>query len=526
MIPSNCRVAAYARFSSSSQREESIFAQLRAISEHCKRNNYTIVRTYIDEAKSATSTLNRNEFMRMIADSKKGDFDIVLVHKLDRFARNRYDSAIYQRELKKNGVKLYSVLENLDDSPESVIMQSVLEGFAEYYSKNLGREVKKGMLENALSCRTTGGCLPLGYDLDSEGHYIINEKEAEIVRLIYSMAAKGSGYRAILDELHNRNMLTKKLQPFKKTSLYSILTNPKYQGCFIYNRHSSKAADGTRNNHSYKDYSDMVVIEGGIPRIIDDETFNAVKKRIQENKHEGGGRCQQKENYLLTGRVFCNDCGKSMCGNMRYSGRNKAKYVTYRCQTHKKQCGNKEINRDYLEAYTIYLLETHIFNSRALAKIKNDILSLSSENNFSAEKDFADIDATIARNAEELKNVADAVAAGLLSSTLIDRLNVLEEEKQKLAEKKAKLASLTKTTDVNVNTALILSEYNALSKAPSNPEYKTFIKQFIDRIVVGRYTVTFTLKTGLDIYNELDTTFTIRREEIYNFRNEKKTTTA
>ena len=106
----------------------------------------------------------------MIADSGKGLFDIVLVHKLDRFSRDRYDSAIYKKKLKKNHVKLGSVLERMDDSPESIMMGAVLEGMSEYYSKNLAREVMKGMNETALQCKHTGGCPPLGYDLDENRH--------------------------------------------------------------------------------------------------------------------------------------------------------------------------------------------------------------------------------------------------------------------------------------------------------------------------------------------------------------------
>ena len=130
------------RFSSDNQRSESTDAQVRAMKEYCKRKNIEIVDIYVDEAKSAT-TDKRPAFQQMIADSSKRIFDAVIVHKLDRFARNRYDSAFYKRELKKNGVSLYSVLENLDDSPESIILESVLEGMSEYYSQNLSRETKK-----------------------------------------------------------------------------------------------------------------------------------------------------------------------------------------------------------------------------------------------------------------------------------------------------------------------------------------------------------------------------------------------
>jgi len=142
----------YARFSSDNQREESIDAQLRALREYCERNGIVVIHEYCDRARSAT-TDDRPEFLDMIADSKTKDFDFIIVHKLDRFSRNRYDSAYYKRELKKNGVALISILEYMDDSPESVILESVLEGMSEYYSKNLAREVMKGMKESAMQCR-------------------------------------------------------------------------------------------------------------------------------------------------------------------------------------------------------------------------------------------------------------------------------------------------------------------------------------------------------------------------------------
>ena len=141
MIRTANRVALYARFSSDNQRTESIDAQIRAMEAYCQQHSYRIVNTYIDEAKSATSD-QRPAFQRMISDSSSHTFDILLVHKLDRFARNRYDSAIYKRELRKNGVTVYSVLENLDSSPESIILESVLEGMSEYYSQTEAENIE------------------------------------------------------------------------------------------------------------------------------------------------------------------------------------------------------------------------------------------------------------------------------------------------------------------------------------------------------------------------------------------------
>ncbi len=128
-VPKTIKAVLYARFSSDNQREESIDAQIRAIREYASKNNIIIVGQYIDRARSAT-TDNRPEFLKMVKDAQDGRFEMVIVHKLDRFARNRYDSAHYRHQLRKFGVSLRSVVENLDDSPESVIMESVLEGMA------------------------------------------------------------------------------------------------------------------------------------------------------------------------------------------------------------------------------------------------------------------------------------------------------------------------------------------------------------------------------------------------------------
>lgn len=209
MIRTDNHVALYARFSSDNQRSESIDAQIRAMKAYCQQKHFIIVNTYVDEAKSAT-TDRRPAFQQMIADSSSRTFDILLVHKLDRFARNRYDSAVYKRELKKNGVAVYSVLENLDDSLESIMMESVLEGMSEYYSQNLAREVMKGMRETALQCKHTGGKPPLGYDVDAVTRkLVINPEEAEAVKLIFAMYSMGYGYSPILAALYQRGYRTK-----------------------------------------------------------------------------------------------------------------------------------------------------------------------------------------------------------------------------------------------------------------------------------------------------------------------------
>ena len=150
----------YARFSSDKQREESIDGQIRECTKFAKDQDLEIIATYIDRALSARSD-NRPDFLRMIADSAKGLFQYVIVYQLDRFSRSRYDSAVYKHKLKKNGVRVLSAKERIGDDPSSIILESMLEGYAEYYSAELSQKVKRGMTENVLEHKWTGGYVPL-----------------------------------------------------------------------------------------------------------------------------------------------------------------------------------------------------------------------------------------------------------------------------------------------------------------------------------------------------------------------------
>lgn len=155
---------AYARFSSSNQREESIDAQFRAINEYCDQNNINLIETFKDEAVSGT-TDNRYNFQRMINAIVKGELKVnaVLVHKFNRFFRDKVNSAVYKKKLKDVGVKVISVTQSIDDTPEGDMMESIIEAFDQYYSANLSVEAKKGLRENAINGKHNGGKIPLGF---------------------------------------------------------------------------------------------------------------------------------------------------------------------------------------------------------------------------------------------------------------------------------------------------------------------------------------------------------------------------
>ncbi len=511
---SNNKVALYARFSSDNQRTESIDAQIRAMNVYCEQNGYTIVKTYIDEARSAT-TDRRPSFQQMIKDSGNREFDILLVHKLDRFARNRYDSAVYKRELKKNGVSVYSVLENLDNSPESIMLEAVIEGMSEYYSQNLARETMKGMIETALQCKHTGGKPPLGYDVDvTTRRLVINHTESETVKMIFDMFVEGYSYGDIIAELNLRGMCTKQGSEFHKNSLHDILSNEKYKGTYIFNRSSHKNPNGTRNSHRKKEQEEIIAIPGGCPAIISEETFDKAQKKLAENKRLGGTN-KAKENYLLSSKVFCKECGRPMHGNTHNCGRGKTRLSTYRCPNRCKDCNNKEINRDYLEDYVISLIETEILNTRALKRITGAIEEKSVMFVSEFTHDAEQLDNSLADVELQIKNVADAIADGLISEALVARLHELENEKNRLQSRKSHITGDSLKHEITIDSKYILGEYSRLKKTPTHPAYKAFIQSFVDSIYVGRYTVYITLKTGLDVFSELNKTYEARRQVIY-----------
>ena len=429
------RAVLYARFSSDNQREESIEAQLRAMHEFCSRNSIVIMHEYCDRAKSAT-TDDRPEFLKMIAASKEGDFDFAIVHKLDRFSRNRYDSAYYKRELKKNGVQLLSVLEQMDDSPESIILESVLEGMSEYYSKNLAREVMKGMRESAMDCRYIGGWIPYGFRVDPQTRrYIINEYEAEAVRMIFRDVADGCGYNVVLNKLNSLGYRTRLGNTFSKETLYEMLRNEKYNGVYVFSRAASKDELGRRNNHRDKPIEDQIRIPGGMPKIVDDETFARVQSILASRKRHG--RRTGKRTYLLTGMVFCGLCGYRYCGDAMQTGGEKNRSVigTYFCNNRKNHgahaCGNQNIHQQPLEELVLRKIEEIVFDESRIPGIVQAYQQLNQRESGEEGEKLRTLRQNLKTVEQKIANIVNVIT-NTGSAALVNQLNQLEKEKEQL----------------------------------------------------------------------------------------------
>ena len=211
----------YARYSSDNQREESIEGQIRECLEFADRQGINVVANYIDRAFSA-KTDDRPDFQRMIEDSAKHLFDVVIVWKLDRFARNRYDSARNKAILKKNGVRVVSAKENISDRPEGILLEAMLEGYAEFYSAELSEKVIRGMTENALKCKFNGSQIPYGYSVGNDRKYHIEPTEAKVVQEVYRRYADGEPSTRICKDLNARGIRSKTGKDFT-SSVYETV---------------------------------------------------------------------------------------------------------------------------------------------------------------------------------------------------------------------------------------------------------------------------------------------------------------
>jgi site-specific DNA recombinase len=484
----------YSRYSSSNQREESISAQQRAMSEHAHRSGYTIVREFTDSAKSAT-TDDRPGFLEMIRLLSSGRLkaDVVLVHKLDRFARNRYDAAYYRHEIRKAGARLESVLEPLDDSPESVLLESLIEGMAEYFSKSLGREVMKGMHETALQGKHNGGRPPLGYALDKDRRYIIDPRGAEAVKLIFTRFAAGANYGEIIEELNTKGYLTIEGQPFRKTSLISILRNKKYTGVYIFNRAVSKSMKGTRNNSASKPKEEIIEIPGGMPVIIEPEIWDAAQERMKGRKKHGGGH-RAKTVYLLSGLCFCGKCGRSVVGSAqsyqtRVSKEHRERniYVCTGARLHgEEKCRLPRYPKEVLEKAVMDVIRQQLFTDEVLTELATHAADFARRRNEETKEEGKRIEGELKKINGRIRNIVDTVATlGTSAPTsLIDELRTLESAR---ADAEARLAHWERAQQATPDTDRVLSylkERRAQFDTDDPRAQQRIIQEFVTRVIV------------------------------------------
>ena len=494
-------VVLYARFSSNNQREESIDAQLRAMHRFCDANGYNIVGEYRDEAKTGTNA-NREEFQRMIADAKLGKFNAVIVHKLDRFSRRKYDSYFYKSLLLKHKVQLISVLENIDNSPEGRMMEGMIETWNAYYVDNLSRETMKGLRENAYKCEWTGGIPPLGYDVINK-KLVINEHEAEAVRIIFNMLYNGYGYGQIIKKLNALGYRTKRGGHFGKNSIYDLIANEKYKGVFTYNKHSrSKVSMQKKSSREFNDESEIIRIEGGCPQIVSKKIWDRVNKlRKTVNR-----RATQKHPYLLSGLITCEECQSKFQGNTRNSNNKNKQYTTYRCggRVNKKICSCVEIRCELLDSWVIDEFFSIVFTDENIPIIAKR-LNKSIKEDTDTSKEYKQAKENLKKLEKGLNSLIDTVTLTGTNSIITKRI---KELKSQISSTEEIIKDYEKSINgISVTEEDIKKDLEKIRQYMKNPESlektKYVLSQYIDSIVIGNKTIKATFKVAFWLSDKL-----------------------
>ena len=404
--PKENRAVIYARFSSRNQREASIEDQVRACEDEAKRRGDRIVRVYADRARTGTTTAGREEFLRMMGDSKGGDISRIYVYKLDRFARNRYDSATNRHRLSKRGVEVVPVAESIPEGPEGIMLEAMLEGMAEYYSANLSQNVRRGMEGNALKCKHNGARL-YGYDLGADGFYHVNEDEATVVRKMFDMYAGGASCPEIVEALAPYRTRTGKR--FRTSHVMRMLRNEKYAGTYVYKDHR---------------------VEGGMEAIVSMDRFDEVNAQISAKVKPRRGK---NVRYHLTGKLFDED-GRPYVG-VSGTARDGSKRCYYKCLETGVSWRKGDVEEAMRESVAEMLLASRETCEEIAAMVAEE-----SDRRDDEERELLEADhRRLAAIGRKLDSLVELATTGVPVEPIARKMNDLEDERAALEEEIAEL---------------------------------------------------------------------------------------
>ncbi len=415
----------YLRYSSDNQTEQSIEGQMRVCHEYAKRNDIVIVDTYIDRAMTGTND-NRKDFQRMLKDSAKQAWDYVIVYKLDRFSRNKYEMAMHKKTLKDNGVKLLSAMENIPDTPEGIILESLLEGMAEYYSAELSQKVKRGMKESRLKGNFTGGFVLYGYKVVNK-KLVIDEDKAAVIRRIYTEYASGVYVKDIIEGL-TRDGIYNRGKPFARNTVYNTLKNEKYGGIY---RHGNEVFDNI------------------YPRIVPENIFRIVRESIEKNHY---GKHDSEMSFLLKNKVICGYCGKPVASESG-TAKNRSVKRYYKCSGRKggSDCKKATIRKDILENLVVETTLKALDNPDTINTVAERIL-VAREQMLKDNSVMNILEQERKELTKAIDNILSAIEKGIVTNSTKQRMEELDAKldivKCKIAVEESKAQSLLTKQDI------------------------------------------------------------------------------
>ena len=484
------KTALYARVSTEGQAEKdlSLPAQLKALREYAAKRDWTIIEEFVDAGESAR-TSDRPAFQRMItsAKQKQPPFEIILVWKLNRFARNREDSVIYKALLRKRGVQIISINETLDDGPSGKLLEGIIESIDEFYSSNLAQDTLRGLKENCLRGFWNGGVAPFGYDFDfvkvgvnTKRRLKINPKKAALVKEIFSLCLKGEGIKEIAKILNNKSFKRPNGKPWMNSGIGHILSNPIYTGRFFWQE--------ARYNPSTT--TPVIVVPDTHPAIISEATFNKARLKMKQRTRAYVHPRTLTSRYLLSGIVRCKKCG----GMMTACGAKSNKFHYYVCQTFMKKgrayCDQKSIPAKKIEPLIVWALKEKVFTEenirKLLLKVNDELKKFDGEYKTKLEL----LNEVLQEKTARRRKIYEGMETGaVILSDIVPRLRELNSDIEGFEKQKAEI--LEKHQDgegLNVNVDELKPYVDDLREAlmtGSIAERRGFIRSFVKQITVN-----------------------------------------
>ena len=414
----------YARYSSHQQKDVSIEQQVDECTEYATRCGLNVVHVYGDRHISGR-TDRRPEFQRMMRDAEKRGFQAVIAYKSNRMARNMLHALMYEDKLLKLGIEVVYVKEEFGNNAAGRFALRMMMNMNQFYSENMAEDIKRGMYSSAKDGLVVSS-IPLGYQRGEDGKFSIDEKNAEVIREIFSRVAAGVSYMEIASDLNARRIKTSRGRPWQKTSFSVILTNESYIGVYKFGN---------------------IRIEGGMPAILTKEVFDTVQNEIKIRKARNQPNRWQKSDFLLTGKIFCGHCLGSMIGSSGTS-RNGAKHHYYVCQKRNSSntCSKKNIRRDAAERLIADAIREYILQPDVIEWIADNSMKYAKE--MQAQSAVKEAEAELVSIKKQLANLVNAIAQGIFNNTTQERMLALEEEQraieQRLAIEKRLLPNITR----------------------------------------------------------------------------------
>lgn len=381
------KAAAYARYSTDNQTDNSIAYQLNGILEYCRQNNITVTKTYIDEAQSGTNA-DRQGFIDMVSAAQRKEFECVVIYDISRGSRDVADWFSFRKTMQQLNILIISATEKLGDisNPNDFLVELINVGLGQHMVLQTRQKSIAGVATKAKEGKFLGGVAPLGYDI-KDGNYVINPHEAKIVNKIFTMYAEGNSYNDILNQFSG--IKGKRGRPIGKNSLYSILKNERYIGTYTWNKYKMKSlgkwAGGTPNPN-------VVKIEDAIPVIINTDIWERVQKRMQDNKINATNKA--KREYLLRGLIECDKCGSTFVGHCSKNPKG-VEYRQYVCgnKYRTKTCDACTINADEIETFVVMQLKSYLLNTNfdEVAEQIADAVNSGSPNLSAEKKELAEL---------------------------------------------------------------------------------------------------------------------------------------